>query len=143
MESKNILKVSILGKESVHCGYQLVPYIVNTVTSNLVASNYVLVTDANVAKYHLNRFQDEFDARLAEFQENVRPRFFSHVISPGEMSKTREIKAAIEDLLLSEKCTRDTVMLALGGGVVGDVVGFVAATLYVTDLRLHSVNDDA
>jgi len=31
--------------------------------------------------------------------------------------------------LLDSKCTRDTVMLAFGGGVIGDLTGFVAATL--------------
>lgn len=30
--------------------------------------------------------------------------------------------------MLSHRCTRDTVILALGGGVVGDLVGFVAST---------------
>jgi pentafunctional AROM polypeptide len=141
MVSKNVLKIPILGKETVHCGYRLVPYIVSTVTSKLVASTYVLITDASVAKYHLNKFQDEFDAQLAQVQESARPRFLTHVITPGELSKTRQVKAAVEDFLLSERCTRDTVILALGGGVVGDLVGFVAATLYVTGL--HSVSDDA
>ena len=33
-----------------------------------------------------------------------------------------------QDYMLSNKCTRDSAMLALGGGVVGDLVGFTAAT---------------
>ena len=56
-------------------------------------------------------------------------RILPYVIAPGEMSKSREGKAEIEDFLLLNKCTRDTVILALGGGVIGDLVGFVAATL--------------
>merc|ERR1711879_84346 len=46
----------------------------------------------------------------------------------GEMHKTRETKAKIEDFMLEKRCLRDTVVLALGGGVVGDVSGFTAAT---------------
>jgi len=46
----------------------------------------------------------------------------------GEASKCREVKAAIEDFMLLHRCNRDTCMIALGGGVVGDLVGYVAAT---------------
>ena len=46
----------------------------------------------------------------------------------GEQSKTRATKAALEDQLIELACTRDTCLLALGGGVVTDLAGFVAAT---------------
>lgn len=49
-------------------------------------------------------------------------------IPPGEQSKTRESKANIESFLIAHECGRDTCLLALGGGVVGDLTGFVAAT---------------
>ena len=45
-----------------------------------------------------------------------------------ERRKTRESWAAITDRLLDAGYGRDTTIVALGGGVVGDVVGFVAAT---------------
>ncbi|KAG7089760.1 hypothetical protein E1B28_011414 [Marasmius oreades] len=122
----DVEKVSILGKNSIHCGFHLIPYIVHTVLTELPSSTYVLITDSNIAKFHLSLFQDEFKAGLSE--KLSPPRFFSHVIPPGELTKSREGKASIEDFLLSSKCTRDTVILALGGGVVGDLVGFVAAT---------------
>jgi 3-dehydroquinate synthetase len=34
----------------------------------------------------------------------------------------------LKDYMLSNKCTRDSAILALGGGVVGDLAGFTAAT---------------
>ncbi|KAL0081619.1 3-dehydroquinate synthase-domain-containing protein [Phycomyces blakesleeanus] len=43
-------------------------------------------------------------------------------------SKSRATKANIEDFLLKNSCTRDTCLVAVGGGVVGDLVGYVAAT---------------
>ncbi len=49
-------------------------------------------------------------------------------IANGEKSKSREIKYKLEDAMLKKHCHRDTVILALGGGVVGDLAGFVAAT---------------
>ena len=51
------------------------------------------------------------------------------MIAPGETSKSREGKAEIEDFLLFNKCTKNTVILALRGGVIGDLVAFVAGTL--------------
>ncbi|PJD91583.1 MAG: 3-dehydroquinate synthase [Legionella sp.] len=46
----------------------------------------------------------------------------------GEHHKTRETKQQLEDELLSRQYGRDTCLLALGGGVVSDLVGFLAAT---------------
>ncbi len=49
-------------------------------------------------------------------------------IPPGEQSKTRENKAKIEDYLVQSGLSRRSVIIALGGGVVGDLAGFVAST---------------
>lgn len=125
----DITKVSILGKDSIHCGFHLVPYIVQTVLETLKSSTYVLVTDTIVASFYMRKFQEEFEASLKASPSADRARFICHVITPGELSKSRQGKAGIEDFLLENKCTRDTVILALGGGVIGDLVGFVAATL--------------
>ncbi len=48
----------------------------------------------------------------------------------GEASKSREQLARLQDMLLEHKAGRDTLLLALGGGVSGDLVGFLAATLH-------------
>lgn len=132
MSSTDVLKVSILGKDSIHCGFHLIPYIAHTVLSTLPASTYVVVTDTHIAKLYLDSFVSEFNDAIGKLpSETTRPRFLNHVVPPGETSKSREGKANIEDFLLLNRCTRDTVILALGGGVIGDLVGFVAATLWV------------
>lgn len=128
MAVTDVFKVSILGKESIHCGFHLIPYIAETVISTLASSTYVLITDTNVANFHLKSFEREFEAALDKVS-GTKPRFLSYVIQPGETSKSREGKADVEDFLLLNRCTRDTVILALGGGVIGDLIGFVAATL--------------
>jgi len=133
----DILKVGILGRDCIHCGFHLIPYIAQTLLTNLSSSTYVLITDSNVAAFYLKTFETEFKVVLESRQSTAR--FLSLVIPPGETSKSREGKAMIEDWLLSNKCTRDTVILALGGGVIGDLVGFVAATLYVLSFLMFRV----
>lgn len=49
-------------------------------------------------------------------------------IAAGEEFKTRETKAEIEDQMLAVGCNRDTLLIAIGGGVITDIGGFVAAT---------------
>ncbi|KAF5310130.1 hypothetical protein D9619_010374 [Psilocybe cf. subviscida] len=122
----DVFKVSILGKESIHCGFHLIPYIARTVFDTLPSSTYVLITDINIAKFHLKAFEQEFSSTLQK--AGSQSRFLTLVVPPGETSKSREGKAKIEDFLLLNRCTRDSVILALGGGVIGDLVGFVAAT---------------
>src|SRR5947199_3711826 len=84
------------------------------------ASRYVVITDSHVAKLYgkqvMARFHDAtLQAHLFEFPA-------------GEQSKTRETWAAISDGLFATQIGRDSAVIALGGGVVGDVAGFVAAT---------------
>lgn len=53
----------------------------------------------------------------------------TYVVEPGESTKCREVKEEIEDWLLSNLCNRDTCILALGGGVVGDLIGYDMHTM--------------
>ena len=46
----------------------------------------------------------------------------------GERNKSRTAKARVEDFMLAAGCHRDCVVIALGGGIVGDLAGYVAAT---------------
>ncbi len=48
----------------------------------------------------------------------------------GEASKSRQQKDRLEDRLLSARAGRDSLLIAMGGGVTGDLVGYVAATLH-------------
>lgn len=50
------------------------------------------------------------------------------VVAPGEVSKTRGRWSALTDRLLDLGYGRDAAIIALGGGVVGDLAGFVAAS---------------
>lgn len=122
-----ISKITILGSDSIHIGYRISDHIVSTVLNTLKSSTYVLISDENIFRFgHVQRIHAEFKAAIAASGSNSR--LLQYIVPPGEASKTRATKAEIEDFLLKEKCTRDTVILAIGGGVIGDMIGYVAAT---------------
>lgn len=80
------------------------------------AHRMVLIADATVAALHGDRVRAALGAEVVL------------TFPPGEASKTRETWAMLTDALLARGCGRDTVLVALGGGVTGDLTGFVAAT---------------
>lgn len=123
----DISTVEIFNKPTILTGFHLIPFIAQTVITNLPSSAYVLITDTHLAALHLSTFESAFTSLLNELPAEGRPKWLTRVIPPGETSKSREMKASLEDWLLENRCTRDTVILALGGGVIGDLVGFVSA----------------
>lgn len=96
------------------------------IVRNVKAARYVLITDEIVEKIHLPSVIESF--KDAEKKLNSEIVLLTKVITPGESSKNRGVKQDIEDWMLSQHCGRDTCVIALGGGVIGDLVGFVAAT---------------
>ncbi|CAO3635723.1 unnamed protein product [Cunninghamella echinulata] len=122
----DVSKVSILGEEFIILGFHLTEYIARDVINNIPASNYVLVTDSNLAPLYLDTYVTHLE-KIAK-EKNPKIRIFTRILPPGELSKSRQTKDDIENWLLSNAVTRDTCFLAMGGGVIGDLIGFVAAT---------------
>lgn len=90
--------------------------------TNLIAEKSVLVlSDASVSALYLS------DA-LSLLGEQHPYKLESFVISPGESTKTLLTVSAIYDFLLAHDYDRNTVIVALGGGIVGDIAGFVSAS---------------
>jgi len=84
------------------------------------AVRYAVISDSHVAKLYGARLvarlhEGKLPAELFEFPA-------------GEWNKTRETWAALSDRMLGAELGRDCAVVACGGGVVGDVAGFVAAT---------------
>lgn len=86
------------------------------------AYRYAIISDDQVARHWLP------PAELAIRSAIPRSAITSTAVPAGESSKSRERWSQLTDWLLSEGAGRDTVIVALGGGVVGDLAGFVAAT---------------
>jgi len=87
---------------------------------NLSARQALVITDGNVLKPHAEVVhhsleQAGWDARLAE-------------VAAGETSKSLDAVSGLYDQLVAMQAGRQTLVVAVGGGVVGDLAGFVAAT---------------
>ncbi|GEQ67351.1 hypothetical protein JCM33374_g1015 [Metschnikowia sp. JCM 33374] len=123
----SVEKVSILGRESIHVGFGIQDHIVEEILQNEKSSTYVLITDSNMEQTApFAKLARSFQDKMAVARPESRLLFYT--VSPGENNKSRDTKAQVEDYLLVQGCTRDTVIIAVGGGVVGDMIGFVAAT---------------
>lgn len=80
-----------------------------------------VLTDENVAKHHLQGLRDGLAADGIAMSSLTLP--------PGEATKGwPELERSVE-WLLAERIERNDVVIALGGGVIGDLVGFAAAIL--------------
>lgn len=133
-------KVPILGKESIIIDHGIFEnYLPQDLLENVSSSTYVLITDTNLAPTYVAPFKKAFENAVANLNSSSPPRLLVYdKVTPGETSKSRTTKAVVEDWLLSHRCTRDTVIIALGGGVIGDMIGYVAAT-YMRGIRFVQV----
>lgn len=88
---------------------------------NLPAANSaVIVTNSVVANYYLDGLKNA----ISEKYQSVH----SVVLPDGEIFKNWEVLNTIFDALIKNGCDRRTTLFALGGGVVGDMTGFAAAS---------------
>lgn len=79
-----------------------------------------IITDSIVEPLYL----DEVKNALSELDKSM----FTFKFKSGEESKTLDIVQQIYEFLIENKFERKDLLVALGGGVVGDMTGFVAAT---------------
>ncbi|HEY3279641.1 MAG TPA: 3-dehydroquinate synthase [Gemmatimonadales bacterium] len=84
------------------------------------ATAYAVISDSHVAKLYGDPLVKQVSGVGCQVQLFTFP--------AGEWNKTRETWASLSDRMLAAHFGRDCAVIALGGGVVGDVAGFVAAT---------------
>jgi len=89
-------------------------------TSETGPSRVCVVTDSNVTGHYL----DGLEQQLSGLNIPV----FHHVIPAGEEYKNLDTVSRIYDTLSNHRFGRDDMIIALGGGVTGDIAGFAAAT---------------
>ena len=80
----------------------------------------LLITDKNIEKIYGNIVSEGF--RKNKFDVGIVS------LKPGEEQKTLETASALYDACFDHKLDRNSLIVALGGGVVGHIAGFVAAT---------------
>lgn len=88
------------------------------IAPHIAGRQVLIVTNDTIAPLYLERVQ----AMLTGFETA------SLVLPDGEHHKTLETAGRVYDTLLERRFDRQTTLVALGGGVVGDLTGFVAAT---------------
>ena len=105
-------------KYPVFIGNSLLPKIADFIKEKHNDKKVIVITDDIVKSLYENKILDAL--------KQSKPCLIS--VPAGEESKSRETKQYIEDILLERMYGRDTIIIAFGGGVVGDLAGFIAST---------------
>ncbi len=120
-DNYHIVKVP-LGDRSypIYIGTNLVKNIGKLCINHKISRTVVIITDENVARYYLSQVKTSLEKKKFSVQMIVLP--------SGERQKSLETAEKIYTKLLGWNIERNSTIVALGGGVVGDLAGFIAAT---------------
>jgi 3-dehydroquinate synthase len=110
-----------LGNRSypIHIGAGLLSQI-ELILPHLIRPQVAIVTNTTVAPLYL--------AALSNALRNANIKVLEIILPDGEAFKNAETLNLIYDSLLKNRCERSTTLIALGGGVIGDLTGYAAAT---------------
>ena len=103
----------------IHIGHGILQH-VDLIVSCLPQKRVAIVSNSTIAPLYLEKLQTALE------KQGVRT--MPIILPDGETHKNWETLNIIFDALLKNHCERNTTILALGGGVVGDLTGFAAAT---------------
>lgn len=109
-------KITVLGRYNVYIGSVIIsklPYLIKFKNY----SSIVLITDSIVEKHCLKKIEKVLPKNLVRI-----------ILHPGEQFKNIETVQDIWQKLLLNGCDRKSLVINLGGGVIGDIGGFAAAT---------------
>ncbi len=93
----------------------------NFIEKNLHPDKVIIITDENVFHFYAKKIKDELIVNSNNF----------HIVKipAGEESKSQKVRDQLENEIISLKPSRETLLVAIGGGVVGDITGFLASTI--------------
>ena len=100
-------------------GHGLIKDSAPIITPFLSQNRVVVITDQNVAPLHLRSFESSLKL--------VGVSVSSLVLPSGESTKSWKYAVRVVEWILEQKVERNDLVIALGGGVIGDLVGFAAA----------------
>lgn len=111
-----------IGKEPypLYIGKDLIGRLDSLLSSYIKNRPVFMLTDENVFNY--------YGTTIIDVLKNNGAKFDHFIITSGEESKSIDNYREIIDKLTDEKYNRNSVLIAVGGGVVGDLGGFVAST---------------
>ena len=116
------LKKVVDDSYEIEIGYELNQKLIDDLNNGLIGNikKIAVVTDSIVKDLYAVKICDMLTANGYSCELISFP--------AGEKSKTRKTKEYIEDTMLSKEFRRDSCIIAVGGGVVTDIAGFVAGT---------------
>lgn len=116
------LKKVVDDSYEIEIGYELEKKLIDDIAGGLVGNikKFAVVTDSNV--------KDLYAVPILELLEQKGYKADLISFPAGEESKTRQTKEYVEDTMLELGYRRDCCIIAVGGGVVTDLAGFVAGT---------------
>lgn len=116
------LKKTVDDSYDIEAGYSLEEKLIADIRNGLAGNvqKFAVITDSNVKGLYAEKITALL--KSAGYSASL------FVFEAGEKSKTRQTKAEIEDAMLAEEFRRDCCIIAVGGGVVTDLAGFIAGT---------------
>lgn len=98
----------------------------NIFTDNIKPSKICVITDTNVENLYLKILEERL--------QSIGITIINHVLSAGEENKNLKAVSEIYNTLSNNQIGRNDMIIALGGGVTGDIAGFAAST-YLRGIR--------
>ena len=115
------VKTTSTDSYSITVGENLMDGVVKFLASNFSTSKLFVIIDEKVYRHHSSYIESRLEKKFS--------RITKYVVPSGESNKSMEQFSSIVDFILSNGVERSTPLLAVGGGVVGDLAGFVAASV--------------
>ncbi len=114
------LKVALADRSyPIHIGRNLITQ-ADLLLPHLKRHHVAIVSNTTVAPLYLEKISHSLQAAGVKITPIILP--------DGEAYKNSETLHQIYDALLKNRCERNTTLIALGGGVIGDLTGYAAAT---------------
>lgn len=106
---------------SITIGENLMSEITNFISTNFSTEKLFIIIDEMVYKHHFSKIENSLEKEIKSI--------IKYVVPSGESQKNLVQFSNIIDFILSNGLERGTPLLAIGGGVIGDLSGFVAASV--------------
>ena len=90
----------------------------SNININEIYDEVLIISDENVYNHQLDDFINSIKVKMV----------YEYIISPGEDSKSLSVYEDIINYCIKINLSRKSLIIALGGGVVGDLAGFIAST---------------
>lgn len=118
--TKQTLHVSLADRSyPIHIGAGLLSEL-KLITEHLAGKHVAIVSNTTVAPIYMEKIAEPLRSQGYKVVEIILP--------DGEQYKNSDILNKIYDALIDARCERSTTLIALGGGVIGDLTGYAAAT---------------